>query len=83
MATDCEVPVEMPLQALAHANGGNNNMRLVRGADDVGICLFCEVMKLGYVFVCELGLENMYAVRCEDSLLGFGTSWRVWDWTRS
>jgi hypothetical protein len=35
----------MTLQALAHADGGNDDIRFVRGADNVGVCLFCEVVE--------------------------------------
>ena len=77
-ATDREVPVEMTLQALAHADGGNNDIRFVRGADNIGVRLFCEVVEFGNVLVRKLGGENKYAVRSEDSRRGgFSTSWRT------
>lgn len=81
--TDCEVPVEMTLEALAHADGCNDDIRIVRGADNVGVCLFCEVVKFGNVVVRKLGVENKYAVGGEDSWPRFGTSWRMSEGTRS
>jgi len=70
--TDCEVPGNMALQALAHPNRGDNDVSLIRGTNNVRVRLLREIENLGYVSVREFGLKNKDTLRCEDSGRAFG-----------
>jgi hypothetical protein len=47
--TNREVPVEMALQALAHSNRSDHDVRLIWGTDDVRVRILREIKDLGYV----------------------------------
>lgn len=70
-STDCEVPVNMTLEALAHANCSYDDVRIIWGTDDVRVRTIREIKDLGYVCVRKFGLENEYAVGGEDPRCAF------------
>ena len=64
--TDCEVPVKVTFEALAHPNRSNDNVRLIWGANYVRVRLVREIKDLGDFLVGKFGLQNEDAVRSED-----------------
>jgi len=56
----------MALQALAHANCSDDDVRFIWGTDDVRVRTIREIKDLGDVCVRKFGLKNENAVGGED-----------------
>jgi hypothetical protein len=57
----------MTLEALAHPNCSDDDVRIIWGPDNVRVRPLREIKDFGYVCLRKLGLENENTARGEDS----------------